>query len=297
MPLAAAWARAAREAGPLAEIQFAATQAERFAPEARVLFTHNHACGDPGSSLLPLQLLTLPRQSRQWLAANRAAAASAFARRINWRGQTRLRLAPRRVLTLTTLTGIDNSRLMPPAVRAHRSEDVLLGIAAQGMHPHSWIVDLPFGLPHLRAEAKHWLPSTAPCMQEPLHALYGWLDEHAAQVAAAAPERRLAAAAALLQDIAAMTDAALYEALLQHTSDAGSRTLFTIAEQLDAADTAPEWKALLAPWLKSPALSIDREAVRARALPPEAMRALADAYGRAMQVWPQLWEFCRGRKA
>src|SRR5208283_2885809 len=178
LPLAAAWARAEEEAGPLADMHFHALQAERFAPEARVLFTHNHACGDPGSSVLPLQLLTLPQRSRQWLAANPQAAASAFAQRINWRGQTRLRLAPRRVLTLTTLAGIDNSQLMPPAARSHRSEDVLLGILAQLMHPRGWIVDLPFGLPHLRTPAKHWLPAGASFMQEPLHVLYALLEEH-----------------------------------------------------------------------------------------------------------------------
>jgi len=295
LPLAAAWARAEEEAGPLAQVRFPAAQAERFAPEARVLFTHNHACGDPGSSLLPLQLLALPQRSRQWLAANPQAAASAFAQRINWRGQTRLRLAPRRVLTLTTLAGIDNSQLMPPAARAHRSEDVLLGILAQFMHPRGWLVDLPFGLPHLRIPAKRWLPPTVSFMQEPLHVLYTLLDEHAARVVAESPQRRLAAAAALLQDVAAMSDAAWSEVLLHHASDAGSRTLFALAEQLDAADTTPEWKALLVPWLKSPALAVDTDSVRGRILAPCAMRSLAAAYGQAIEVWPLLWAFCRER--
>ena len=187
LPLAAAWARAEDQAGPLAAMRFSAPQAERFAPQARVLFTHNHACGDPGSSVLPLQLLTLPQRSRQWLAANPRAAASAFAQRINWRGQTRLRLAPRRVLTLTTLAGIDNSQLLPPTARAGRSEDVLLGILTQLMHPRGWIVDLPFGLPHLRTPAKHWLPSGVSFMQEPLHVLYALLEEHVPRVLAESP--------------------------------------------------------------------------------------------------------------
>ncbi len=295
MPLAAAWARAEQEAGPLADIRFPAVHGARFAAEARVLFTHNHACGDPGSSVLPVQLLALPRRSRQWLAAHPRAAASAFTQRINWRGQTRLRLAPRRVLTLTTLAGIDNSQLMPPAVRTHRSEDVLLGIVAQFMYPHGWLVDLPFGLPHLRVPAKRWLPPGVSFRQEPLHVLYALLDEHAAQVVAEAPERRLAAAAALLQDVATVSAAMLSELLLHHASDAGSRTLFAIAEQLDDADTPAQWKALLVPWLRSPALAVDADSVRGRVLEPETVRTLADGYSRAMQAWPQLWAFCRER--
>jgi hypothetical protein len=81
--------------------------------------------------------------------------------------------------------------------------------------------------------------------------------------------------------------------LLHHASDAGSRTLFAIAEQLDDAETTPQWKALLVPWLRSPALAVDADSVRGRVLAPDTVRALADAYGRAMQVWPQLWQYCR----
>ena len=243
----------------------------------------------------PLQLLCLPPSSRQWLAAHPDAAASAFAQRINWRGQTQLRLAPRRVLTLTTLAGIDNTQLMPPAARTHRSEDVLLGIVAQLMHPHGWLVDLPFGLPHLRAPSKHWLASNETFLQEPLHVLYALLDQHAANIVAESPRSRLVAAAMLLRDVAAMSDAALSEVLLEHASDAGSRTLFAIAEQLDSADTPPQWKALLAPWLKSPALAVDAASLRGRMLAPATVRSLADIYGRAMAVWPDLWNFCQER--
>jgi hypothetical protein len=32
-------------------------------------------------------------------------------------------------------------------------------------------------------------------------------------------------------------------------------------------------------------------------LAPAAVRSLADAYGRAMAVWPDLWQFCRERFA
>jgi hypothetical protein len=295
LPLASAWARAEREAGALAEIRLRPAHGRRFATDARVLFTHNHACGDPGSSLLPLQLLTLPPHSRQWLAAHPDAAAAAFARRIDWRGQVRMRLAPRRVLTFTTMAGVDNSRLMPPAARIHRSEDVLLGIVAQCMYPSSWVVDLPFGLPHLREPQKHWLPATENFMQEPLHVLYGFIDERSAGIVAESPEARLAAIGALLLDYAQMSDVELSDALRDHAADAGSRTLFAIAEQLDDATLPAHWKALLVPWLRSPAFAVDSASVAGRTLAPATVRPLAEACGRAMLAWPQLWEFCRER--
>jgi hypothetical protein len=295
LPLAAAWARAEREAGAPPEMDLRPHHGARFGVDARILFTHSHACGDPGSALLPLQLLTLPARSREWLAQRPERVSQAFAARMNWRGQARLRLAPRRILTFTTLAGVDNSRLLPPAARQHRSEDVLLGIAAQAMYPSGWFVDLPFGLPHLRQPAKQWLSPTTNFKQEPLHVLYAWIDESASNIAVQSPEGRLAAMGALLLDYAQMSDHALAEALWSHAADAGSRTLFAINEQLDDAALPMEWKARLSPWLESPAFADDDASVRGRTLAPEAVRPLAEAYGRAMQLWPHLWQFCRER--
>jgi len=293
LPLAAAWRRAEREAGELAAVHLYPQHGRRFAADARVAFTHNHACGDPGASLLPLQLLMLPERSLQRLAADPQLAASAFAQRIDWRGQTRLRLTPQRVLTFTTMAGIDNSRLLPPAARSHRSEDVLLGIVAQCMYPSAWLVDLPFGLQHRREPPKHWLPVQTNFMQEPLHVLYAWIDENAGAVAAESPADRLAAIGSLLLDFAAATDARLGESLRQHATGAGSQALFKIAEQLDDPTLPAQWKALLAPWLKSPALAVDRASIEGRVLAPGVIRAQAEACGRAMLAWPKLWEFCR----
>ena len=180
-------------------------------------------------------------------------------------------------------------------MRSHRSEDVLLGIAAQWMYPASWVVDLPFGLPHLRAPAKRWLASSDAFMQEPLHVVYAYIDEHAPAIVSDTGERRLAAIGALLLDLAAASDGWLAEMLLQHAADAGSRTLFSIQAQLDSAALPAAWKAVLAPWLRSPALAVDADALRARSLEPAALRALLETYGSAMRAWPQLWEYCRER--
>ena len=78
-------------------------------------------------------------------------------------------------------------------------------------------------------------------------------------------------------------------------ADAGSRTLFAIAEQLDDAALPAQWKAQLAPWLESPAFAADEASIAGRTLAPEAVRVLAEAYARAMMAWPQLWHFCRER--
>src|SRR5262249_20768768 len=145
-----------------------------------------------------------------------------------------------------------------------RSEDVLLGIVAQWMHPSAWLVDLPFALPHERDTAKQWVPATANFKQELLHVLHGWINQHASAIVAESPEQRLRAIGSLLLDFSASGDARLQELLRQHAVEAGSQTLFAISEQLDDAELPARWKEQLVPWLRSPAFSVDRASVEGR---------------------------------
>jgi hypothetical protein len=293
LPMAQAWRLAEQQAGSLSAMEIGPADLERFHGDARVLFTHNHACGDPGSSMLPIQLFALPMRSRQWLASHPEAATYGFASRIDWRGQTRLRLAPKRDLTLTTLAGIDNTRLLPPAARSHRSQDLLVGLVAQRMYPTSWVVDLPFGLPHLRAPAKHWIQSGESFKQEPLHVVISHLAEHASHLAASSAEQRLAMMGSLLLDLGAASETRLKETLLQHAIETGSHALFLIREQLDDATLPEAWRSALAAWLESPALK--PAAAHARVVDSAMIRPLLNAYGKAMIAWPRLWNRCRER--
>jgi hypothetical protein len=102
-------------------------------------------------------LLSLSRASREALERTPGWAECAFQRRENWRGLFRRRLTPNRPLTLTTLCGLDNSHLLPPTVREHRNEDLLLGDICRRVHPAGWTLDLAFALPHRRDPAKRWL--------------------------------------------------------------------------------------------------------------------------------------------
>jgi hypothetical protein len=293
LPMADAWAQAEAESGALAAMDLAAAHSRQFAGDARVIFSHSHACGDPGSSLLPLHHFLLPERSRQWLVANPDVAAGALAGRFNWRGHARMRLAPRWQLTLTTVAGFDNSRLLPATTRGHRSTDLLLGALAHWMYPSAWQVDLPFALVHRREPERQWLAPGDPVAPEPLPFIIGCLERNEARSLGELPERRLATAIAVLTDLAAASDSHLSQALLAHETDVTSRLRFAIEAQLDDATLPAAWKQLLAPWLDSVALSLDESALRARTPASTAMRSLLERYSSALAVWPQLWEFCR----
>jgi hypothetical protein len=257
--------------------------------------TQNQALGDPGSSLFPFHLLTLSEISRRHLLGDARRKEAAFRERIDWRGQLRPRLTPNRPLTFTTLAGLDNSVMLPPTVRAERNEDLLLGEMTRIVDRGAWSLDLPFGLPHWRDPAKRWLDPATNFRQEPAHFLMDHLENVEPTVISDDRAARLRAIGATLLDLAGASDAHLAELLERQAADTASRVQFAIANALDDPSVAEEWKALLRPWLASPALSTRPSNVRERIAAPAALRALAQGYGVALAIWPALWDWARER--
>ena len=296
LPLANAWPLAARTHGT-PEYAIDSGDARHFAADARIAFTQNHAVGDPGSALFPFHVLNLPPASRAHVAAAPLREAAAFGDRHAWRGVPRFRLAPRRLLTFTTLAGIDNRRLLPPTAPAHRNEDLLLGAMAQLLYPASWFADLPFGLPHRRAAPKRWLGPDVTFAQEPLHVLLDLIDadQRGAASHADEPEARLQAIAARLADVGRSNERTVRDLLEAQAIDTASRVLFGIQTQLDDASVPASWKARLQPWLASPALAVEGPALAARLAPVVVVQRLARDYAAALAVWPALWQHATRR--
>lgn len=288
--LAAAWRLASRSGA--GEIGIASEDALRFLPSARVVFTQNGSVGDPGSSLFPFHVLSLPKASRAHAIARAERQRAVFVHRHDWRGVPRLRLAPRRLLTFTTAAGIDNRTMLPPTVATGRNEDLLLGAMAQIVHPNAWFADLPFALRHRRATEKQWVGPDAMFGQEPVHVLLDLIEQRATSITASSAEDRMATLAAIARDIAHAEERALAQSIEAQAIDTATRVLFSIASQLDDAAVPQSWKDLLRPWLTSPALALEGAQLAHRIVPVAHVRRLADDYGRALAVWPSLWRHC-----
>ena len=294
-PVGCTWARLAHNSPGPAVLELGKDDAARFARDAKVLLTQNHAIGDPGSALFPYHLLTLPPTSRKQVLRNPRWKAYAFRQRDNWRGQLRLRLTPNRPFTFTTLAGLDNSNLLPPAVRSQRNEDLLLGEVTRHIYPGGWFLDLPWGLPHWRSPAKAWLDASAKFPQEPVHFLMDYIEQTAPAIASELPQDRMRALGAILLDLAATSDERRIELLELQAADTASRVQFAINAQLDDTTVPSEWKDVLRPWLESPTLSLHPTILRTRLAAPDAVRSLAKNYGCALNVWPNLWMLARDR--
>ena len=212
----------------------------------------------------------------------------AFESQIHWRGQLGLQLAPR-VLSTSMLKGIDNSRLMPPTLRAAPGEDIVFGEAAGCIYPNGWTVDLPFALPHLRSERRRWLTPRDPLVPDPARCLVMHVRAHAPAIAAEHAPERMAMLGGIFRDLGEASDASLLAMLEEQAVEYASGIRFGIHEQLDDATLPAAWKRTLRDWLASPILKLDPESLRAAIAAPSTVRALAHEYGRALLAWPRLW--------
>jgi hypothetical protein len=292
LPLAQAWAQAERAGLTIRGLD--GGSAARFAPDARVTFTRTGLLGDPGWAAFSAQQVVLSEDTRQWLAANTDAVRYAFESQIQWRGRLGTGLVPA-VLPSSTLLGVDNSRLMPPTLRAAAGEDIVFAEAVDCIYPNGWTVNLPFALPHLRAQRRQWLTPRDTLVGDPARCLVFYARARAAAIAAEAPRERMQRLGAIFRDFGETSDAVLVAALEEQAAEYASGVRFAIQEQLDDAATPEAWKSALREWLASPVLRLDRESLRASIAPPAAVRALAREYARTLSAWPHLWSHCRER--
>jgi hypothetical protein len=294
-PLADAWQHAERVPGGIRVGDLPATTGAAFAVDARVLFTRNQVLGDPGWDRFASPLLRLEPATRRWLAAHPDAARYAFASQVHWRGQTAVTLSPHHALSTTTLTGVDNSVLMPPVERFTRDADVLLGAAAECVHPAAWAVDLPFALPHLRAARRSWLRPDEGYVLSPSMMLITHSRAVQPSLRSPSPENRIRMLGACILDLATADDARLQSMLEEQALHYATAILFNIHDQLDDASLPPAWKDILRQWLVSPLFKLDRASLRALLADPREVRAEAMRFGKTLMVWPELWAYCRER--
>ena len=293
--MAEAWTQAGRGAGGLRVGRLAGEAAAHFAPDARVLFTGNQLLGDPGWVAFAAQQLVLSDETRAWLAANPDAARYAFDSQIHWRGQIGTRMAPR-MLSTSMLKGIDNSRLMPPTLRAAAGEDIVFGEAACCVHPNGWTIDLPFALPHLRTKRRQWLTPGDKLVLDPARFLVIHARARRPAIASENPRERMARLGDVFRDLGETSDATLVAMLEEQAAEYASEVLFAIREQLDDATLPAAWKSTLRGWLGARVLRLDPESLRASIAPPAAIRTLAREYGRTLIAWPRLWSHCHERR-
>jgi hypothetical protein len=296
LPMADAWRLAEREPGTLRAEGLPGVAGSYFEAEARVIFTWNHVLGDPGWSRFSGEQLAVSAETRAWLARNPDAARTAFDSQIQWRGDASLRMSPQTSLSTTTLSGFDDTVLLPPAARTGRETDTTMGELARCIHPAAWTMSLPFALPHVRESPRQWLSPTEPLAIDLKRSLIGYARLCSDSIRAREPAARLEALGAAFVDLGSAGDSTLCDLLEEQAADRAGRLAFQVNAQLDDAATPAAWKEVLRQWLASPVLSLDSASLKQQTVPPHEVRTLAREFGRALIAWPRLWMHCRERR-
>jgi len=238
---------AALNNGPLQEKQLHHTNAALanvLRADSPVLISQCGSLGDPGTG--PHWGAHLGEQSVERLLAAPHGMTDALENRLNWLGSARPNLF--KMPFMSQLTGLDNSRLLPPYFPAFRGEDALFGAMLVSLHPSSVALEYPWSVPHLPLEPRR------SNLREPIAGSSGGISLLARYLSqgidyrdATDPGARLQAMAADALRIAARDDANLLLDYRTELARGHADQLHIFAAKLERAQRLPstDWQQYL----------------------------------------------------
>ena len=119
--------------------------------DSPVLVTQSGSLGDPGTPDNDW-LYTLDTSSARRLMAAPGMLEAARLNRHYWRGQPRPSFG--KLAVISQVTGLDNSRLLPPYFPVYRGEDHLFGAMVEYLHPRAAVLDYPWCVPHFPLDGR-----------------------------------------------------------------------------------------------------------------------------------------------
>ena len=124
-----------------------------------VLMTQSGTLGDPGTVGTDWIYILDPVSAQRALQSE-GGLESALANRHYWMGQPRPRFS--KLAVMSQVTGLDNSRLLPPYFPVFRGEDYLFGAMTEYLHPRSAILDYAWCVPHFPINPRKGCPPLQP---------------------------------------------------------------------------------------------------------------------------------------
>lgn len=195
--------------GPLAATQLHqvnAALANVLTAESPVLVTQCGSLGDPGTGGVHWAS-NLGDDSVKRLLAAPMGMTAALEQRTCWLGSSRPNFF--KMPFMSQLTGLDNSRLLPPYFPAFRGEDLLFGAMLVAMHHHSVSLEYPWSVPHLPLEQRRFNLTDPFASGGGIVLFARYLTEHIDYRDTTDPEHHLRSLAQDALRMAARTDAAL----------------------------------------------------------------------------------------
>ena len=216
-----------------------------------------------------------------------------------WYGYWRARCARQAYFTPF---GLDNSQLVPCTATRGRKEDALFSTLLRFCHPESLTLHLPQSIGHVQETRRRRSEQRVITPNYPQF-LFEQLQQADIGVRGHDPVARMHLAAATLEDIAAVSDAALAAHLREYLNFFRAGLIERLQQQLVGNPGAPVyWQTDVRTLIEHNARAmVAREAPRLEGWPADLddsgcaamLRASLRDSARALRAWPDLWAFAR----
>jgi hypothetical protein len=283
--------------GPLQESQFLdsnAALANVLSADSPILVTQCGSLGDPGTGSAHW-VSYLGEDSIERLVGAPHGIAAAIENRLNWLGSSRPNVF--KLPFMSQLTGLDNSRLLPPYFPAFRGEDTIFGAMVVAMHHHGMSLEYPWSVPHLPLERRSFSAAAPIAAAGVVSPFARYLTEYIDCKDSTDPEQNLDM---LVQDvlrIVARSDANLLLDYRRELARAHADQLYLLQDQYARTEKLQslEWQGYLRRCIEDVqrALSVNQTPTSIEGIPENAtevelvaqFRSMAKGFAAALSGW------------
>jgi hypothetical protein len=211
-------------------------------PGSPVLITECGSFGCPGSAS-NAWLPYMSSDSVKKMLASERKTHFALTRRKVWSGRNSPHFAPR--ANMSQITGLDNTRMLPPYIPITRGEDRVFASTVDFIFPHAVTLDYPWAVPHLPIPERTWTEEDLDFTPKPLfpYAFFEKMLEQKSACLAQSPTDRLAVLAAWFNSLAAASNESLIAMYRDSRLQNDVESLQQLRALLSTAESAPaEWQ-------------------------------------------------------
>lgn len=178
----------------------------QWSAESPVLITQSGTVGDPGTPGTDW-LYTLNPSSSKRLLEFPGGVEGALQSRCYWLGQPRPLFS--KLAVISQVSGLDNTRLLPPYFPVFRGEDYLFGAMTEYLHPNAAVLEYDWSVPHLPLDERKGDPDPAPATGKGRININRYVTDRTVYDADISPEARLTSLAALGRTLSETSDRGL----------------------------------------------------------------------------------------
>ena len=199
--------------------------------------------------------------------------------------------------SMSAMTGMDNTSLLPPYFPAARNEDMLFAIMLQRMYPDSFVINMPWSIPHLPVDNRQSRAALKPVEGKlNLGTLIDWLGREPDHQWGGSPERLLDDLAQQLNALCDMGETDLLtlcrREVLSKQATLLTRTvaLQTNAKKYDELPGSESWREYLALNQETLSQAIQTSTTGTEDLNPglTSLRQWGKSFSVGLRYWPDI---------